>query len=158
MEMKLRLLTWILVMGNLSACQCQKTKIFVDQTWNRDYAKTACDIYKRNYEAACIKTPAQMAAELRLQLASAVLHNRACENVAISYEPVSEQNMKDYLDGFSLTLNVGIDRHDIDYLQSVWSMLDNTTKKRFDGPFRDSVEAATQICNIATKRSSSVSE
>lgn len=158
MEMKPQLLTLVLLVGSLSACQAQKTKIFVDQAWNRDYAKMACDTYKRNYEAACIKTAAQMATELRQRLASAVLNSRACENVAISYDPVSEPNMKDYLDGWSLALNVGIDGREIDYSQSVWSMLDNKTKKRFEGSFRDSIEAAAQICRIATKRGSSISE
>jgi len=158
MEMKSQLLTWILVVGSLSACQRQKTTIFVDQTWNRDYAKNACDTYKRNYEAACLKTSEQMATELKLRLASEVLHNRACKNVAIHYEPVDEENMRDYFAGLSLTLNVGIDDRDIDYSHSVWSLLDNKTKNRFDGPLRDSVEAATQICIVATIRGSSVSE
>jgi hypothetical protein len=159
METKPQLLTWVLLLfGALSACQGQKATVFVDQTWNREYAKMACDTYKHNYEAACIKTPEQMANELRLRLASAVLQSRACKNVAISYELVSEENMKDYLGGWSLTLNIGIDGRDIDYSRSVWSLLDNKTKKRFDGPLGDSVGAATQICLVATSRGSSVSE
>jgi len=150
MEMKPQLLTWILLAGSLSACQRQKTTIFVDHTWNRDYAKTACYIYKSHYGGACVKTPEQIATELKLRLASAFLHNRACKNVTISYELVDEENMKDYLEGWSLILNAGIDGRDVDYSHSVWSMLDNKTKKRFDGSLRDSVEAATQICMAAT--------
>jgi hypothetical protein len=158
LEVKLQLLAWILLVGSLSGCQKQKTNIFVDQTWNRSYAKNACEIYKRNHEAACVKTPEQMATELRLRLASAVLNSRACQNVAISYELVGEENIKDYLGGWRLTLNVGIDGRDIDYSHSVWSMLDNKTKKRFDGPLSDSVEAATQICLVAIRPGGSVSE
>lgn len=150
--MKVQLLTWILLVGSLSGCQKQKTTIFVDQTWNRNYAKISCEIYKSNHDAACIKTPEQMATELRLRLASAVLNSRACKNVAISYALVGEENMKDYLGGWSLTLNVGIEGRDIDYAHSVWSMLDNKTKKRFDGPLSDSGEAATQICLVAARR------
>lgn len=153
-----QLLTWVLLVGTLSACQRQKATVFVDQTWNREYAKMACDIYKRNYETACTKTPEQIATELRQRLASAVLRSRACENVAINYELVGEENMKDFLGGWSLRLNVGIDGRDVDYSQSAWTMLDNKTKKRVDGPFRDSVEAATQICLVATRRGGSVSE
>lgn len=156
--MKVQLLTWILLVGSISGCQKQEATIFVDQTWNRAYAKNACEIYKRNHEAACIKTPEQMTAELRLRLASAVLNSRACKNVAISYDLVGEESMKDYLGGWSLTLNVGIDGRDIDYSHSAWNLLDNKTKKRFDGPLRNSVEAATQICLVATRQDRSVSE
>lgn len=158
MKMKPQLLTWILLVVSLPGCQRQKTTIFVDQSWNRDYAKLACDTYKRNYGAACSKTPKQIATELRLRLASAVLNSRACKNVALSYEAVGEENKKEYLDGWSLILNVGIDARDIDYSHSAWSMLDNKTHKRFDGSLRDSVEAATQICLVATRRDRSVSE
>lgn len=158
MEMKSQVLIWILLVGSLSACQRQKATIFVDHTWNRYHAKNACDMYKRNYEAACFKTPEQIATELKLRLASAFLHNRACKNVVIRYEFVDEQDMKDYLDGWRLTLNAEIDGRVIDYSHSVWSMFDNKTKKRFDGPLADSAEAATEICMVATGRSNSVSQ
>ena len=152
--MKPHILILILLLCGVSACQTQKTTIFVDQTWNRSYAKTACDIYKHNYGAACVKTPQQMATELKARLSSAAQKSPACKNMTISYEPVGEETMKEYLDGWSLTLNVGIGGRDIDYSRSVWSMLDNKTKKRFDGPLWNSVEAATQICTVATRRGS----
>jgi hypothetical protein len=155
MEMKPPLLTWLLLIGSLFGCQRQKTTIFVDQAWNRGYAKNACDMYKRSYGTACLKTPDQMATELKVKLASGARQSRTCENVTISYELVGEENMKDYLEGWSLTLNVGIDGREIDYSRSVWTMLDNKTKKRFEGPLRDSVAAATQICSVATSRDSS---
>ena len=158
MEMKPQLLIWILLVGSLSACQRQKVTIFVDHTWNRDYAKNACDMYKRNNEAACVKTPEQIATELKLRLAAGFQHNRACKNVVIRYEFVDEQDMKDYLDGWRLTLNAGIDGRVIDYSHSVWGMFDNKTMKRFDGPLEDSVDAATRICMVATGRGNSVSQ
>jgi len=154
MEMKPRLLTWILLVGSLSACQGQRTTIFVDQAWNRGFAKNACDLYERNYGTACLKTPEQIATELKVKLASGAQQSRACDNVTISYELVGEESLKDYLGGWSLTLNIGIDSRDIDYSHSVWTMLDNKTKKRFEGLLRDSVEAATEICSVATRRDS----
>jgi hypothetical protein len=154
MEMKPQLLTWVLLVGNLFGCQRQKTTIFVDQAWNRGYVKNACDIYKRNYGTACLKTPEQMATELKVRLASGAQQSRACANVNISYELVGEERMKEYLEGWSLTLNLGIDGREIDYSHSVWTMLDNKTKKRFEGLLRDSVEAATQICSVAARRDS----
>jgi hypothetical protein len=156
MEMKQQLLTWVLLVGSLCGCQRQKTTIFVDQAWNRGYAKNACETYKRNSTVVCIKTPEQMAAELKQRFASAVLQSPACKHVGISYEPVGEESMKVYLDGWSLTFNVGIDSRDIDYSNSAWRMLDNKTKKRFDGPLKDATAVATQICIAATGRGGSV--
>jgi hypothetical protein len=156
--MKPRLLTWVLLVGSLCGCQRQKTTIFVDQAWNRGYAKNACDMYKRNYGTACLKTPEQMATELKVKLASGVRQSRACENVRISYEPVGEGSMKEYLEGWSLTFNVGIDSRDIDYSNSAWLMLDNKTKKRFEGPLKNAAEVATQICIAATGRGGLLSQ
>lgn len=34
---------WALRLGTLSGCQKQKTTIFLDTAWNRDYAKNACE-------------------------------------------------------------------------------------------------------------------
>jgi len=152
--MKPKILTSILLAVSLSGCQTHKNQIFLEQAWNRDYAKNACEIYKRNYNVACIKTPEQMATELKRRFASAVLQSPACKHVAISYAPVGEEDMKDYLDGWNLTFNVGIDIRDIDYSNSAWQMLDNKTKKRFQGPLKDAAEAATQICTVTTGRGS----
>jgi hypothetical protein len=154
--MKPQILTSILLAGSLSSCQTRKNTIFLDQGWNRDYAKNACEIYKRNYQVACIKTPEQMATELKRRFASAVLQSPACKHVRISYEPVGEEDMKDYLGGWSLAFNVGIDIRDIDYSNSAWHLLDNKTKKHFEGPLEDATEAATQICIATTGRSGSV--
>jgi len=156
--MKRRIWTSILLAGTLSGCQARKNTIFLEQAWNRDYAKNACETYKRNSTVACIKTPKQMATELKQRFASAVLQSPACKQVRISYEPVGEENLKDYLDGWSLAFNVGIDSRDIDYSNSAWRMLDNKTKKRFEGPLKDAAEVATQICIAATGRGGSVSQ
>jgi hypothetical protein len=151
------ILTSILLAGSLSGCQTRKNMIFLEQAWNRDYAKNACQIYKRNYNVACVKTPEQMATELKRRFASAVLQSPACKHVRISYEPVGEVDMKDYLSGWSLTFDVGIDIRDIDYSNSAWQMLDNKTNKRFEGPLKDAAEAATRICIATTRRCGSVS-
>ena len=156
--MKPQILAWILLAGSLSGCQTRKNTIFLEQAWNRDHAKHACEIYKRSYNVACIKTPEQMATELKQRFASAVLQNPACRHVRISYEPVDEEDMKDYLSGWSLTFDVGIGVRDIDYSSSAWQMLDNKTKKRFEGPFEDPAKAATQICIATTGRDVSVSQ
>lgn len=155
--MKPRILTSLVLAGSLSSCGARKNTIFLEQAWNRDHAKNACDIYKRNYNVACIKTPEQMATELKRRLASAVLQSPACRHVTISYEPVGEEDMKDYLIGRSLTFNVGIDIGDIDYSNSAWQMLDNKTKKRFEGPLEEAAEAARQICIATTGREISAS-
>jgi len=152
--MKPQILTSILLAGSLCGCQRHKNTIFLEHPWNRDYAKNACEIYKRNYNVACVKTPEQMATELKRRFASAVLQSPACKHVRISYAPVGEEDMKDYLDGWNLTFNVGIDIRDIDYSNSVWQMLDNKTKKRFQGPLKDAAEAATQICTVTSGRGS----
>ena len=90
--------------------------------------------------------------------ASAVLQSPACKHVRISYEPVGEVDMKDYLSGWSLTFDVGIDSRDIDYSNSAWLMLDNKTKKRFEGPLKNAAEVATQICIAATGRGGLLSQ
>ena len=157
--MKFRqLMMCVLLAGILSACQKRKETIFLDSAWSRDYAMNACEIYKKNYNIACFKTPEQMATELRLRFASAVLQSPACKDVTITNEPLGERNLKDYEGGWSLSFNVGIDGGDIDYSNSEWQIIDNKTKKRFsEGPLKDAVEAATRICTVATGRGGSVS-
>lgn len=155
--MKPKILLWILFVGSLAGCQTRKNTIFLEQTWNRDYAKNACQMYKHSYNSACIKTPEQIATELKLRFASAVRQSPACKLVTISSAPVGQEDLKDYLRGWSLTFDVEIEAGDIDYSHSDWSMLDNKTKKRFGGPLWDSVEAATQICVAASRGRSSVS-
>jgi hypothetical protein len=132
--------------------------IFLDSAWNRDYSMNACEIYKKNLGVACIKTSEQMATELRLRFASAVLQSPACKDVTITNEHLGERNLKEYEGGWSLAFNVGIDGGDIDYSNSEWQIIDNKTKKRFsEGPLKDAVEAATRICTVATGRGGSVS-
>ena len=155
--MQPQVLASILLAGSLSGCHTRKNTIFLEQAWNRDHAKNACEIYRRTYNVACIKTPEQMATELKRRFGAAVLRSPACRNVKISYEPVGEEDMKDYLSGWSLTFNVGIGIRDIDYSNSAWQMLDNKTKKRFDGSLEDAAEAATQICIATTGRDVSAS-
>jgi hypothetical protein len=150
--MKLQTLVCILLVGSLSSCRTSQRTIFIEQAVNRDYVKIACDIYKYDHHSACLRTPKQITADLEASLMSAMLQNPACQHVTISYTPVAEEKMKDYLDGWSLTFDVGIDGRDIDYSRSVWSMFDNKTKKRFYGSLSDSVEAATQICVLVTRR------
>jgi hypothetical protein len=148
----------VLLVG-LSGCQKQKTKIFLDTWWNRDYAMNACEIYKKRTIVACFKTPDQIATELRLRFASAVLQSPACRDVTISSEPLGERNLKDYERGWSLSFNIAIDAGDIDYSNSQWQIIDNKTKKRFsEGPLNDVVEAATRVCVVATGRGGSVSQ
>src|ERR1700730_2504422 len=131
----------------LCACQKGKETIFLDSAWNRDYAMNECETYRKNLGVACIKTPEQMATELRLRFASAVLQSPACEDVSITNEPLGEQNLKEYEGGWSLSFNVGVDGGDIDYSNSMWQIIDIKTKKRFsEGPLKDAVEAATRVC------------
>jgi hypothetical protein len=139
-------------------CGCRKKEtIFLDSAWNRDYAMNACEIYKKNLSVACIKTPEQMATELRLRFASAVLQSPACKDVTITNELLGERNLKEYENGWSLSFNVGIDGGAIDYSNSEWQIIDNKTKKRFgEGPLKDAVEAATRICIVATGHGGSV--
>ena len=149
----------ILLAGILCGCQKQKETIFLDSAWNRDYAMNACEIYKRNLGVACINTPEQMATQLRLRLASAVLQSPACKDVTITNELLDEQNMKAYENGWSLSFDVGIDGGDIDYSNSEWQIIDNKTKKRFgEGPLKDPVEAATRVCIVATGEGGSPSK
>lgn len=150
--MKLETLACILLAGNLSGCGTSQRTIFIEQAVNRDYAKIACDLYKYDHHSACLRTPKQMTADLEARLTSAMLKSPACKHVAINYTPVAPENIKYYLAGWSLTFNVEIDGRDIDYSHSAWSMLDNKTKKRFDGSLSNSVEAATQICILAARR------
>jgi hypothetical protein len=142
----------------LCGCQKQKETIFLDSWWNRDYAMNACESYKRNFGVACINTPEQMATELRLRFASAVLQSPTCKDVTITYEPMGGGNTNEYQSGWSLSFNVGIDGGAIDYSNSMWQIVDIKTKKRFsEGPLKDAVEAATRICTVATGRGGSVS-
>jgi len=142
----------------LFGCQKRKETIFLDSAWNRDYAMNACEIYKKNLSVACIKTPEQMATELRLRFASAVLQSSACKDVTVTNEPLGQQNMKRFEVGWSLSFNVGIDGGDIDYSNSEWQIIDNKTQKRFgEGSLKDTVEAAERICTVATGKGGSVS-
>jgi hypothetical protein len=119
----------------------------------------ACEIYKKNYKVACFNNPEQISTELRLRFASAIRQSAACKDVTVSDEPLGQQNMKAFEDGWSLSFNVGIDGGDIDYSNSQWQIIDNKTKKRFgEGPLKDAVEAATRICTVATGQGGSVSQ
>jgi hypothetical protein len=154
-----QLLICVLLAGVLSGCQKRKETIFLDSAWNRDYAMNACEIYKKNLGVACIKTPEQIATELRLRFASAVLQSPACKDVTITDEPLGQQNMKAFDGGWSLSFNVGIDGGDIDYSNSEWQIIDNKTKKRFgEGPIKDAVQAAARICTVATGMGGTVSQ
>src|SRR5260370_42055436 len=113
----------------LSEFQKRKESVFHDSARSRDYAMHACEIYKKNLSVACIKTPEQMASELRLRFASAVLQRPACRDVTVTNEPLGERNLKDYEDGWSLSFNVGIDGGDIDYSNSEWQVIHHKTKK-----------------------------
>lgn len=147
-----------LLAGVFCACQKQKETIFLDSAWDRDYAMNACEIFKKNSGVDCIKTPEQMATELRLRFASSVLQSQACKGVIITSEPIGAQNLKDYENGWSLSFNVGIEGGDIDYSNSVWQIIDVKTKKRFgEGPMKDAVEAAARICTVATGMGGKVS-
>jgi len=146
-EMKAQLFTAILFVGTLTGCQTRKMTIFLDQSWNRDNAKNASEVYTSNN--SCVRIPQQMADDLRREFASAFLQSRACKGVNISYDPVGDEAMKDYLSGWSLTFDIGIASRDIDYTHSGWQMLDHKTKRRFEGPLKDVDEAATQICMLA---------
>jgi hypothetical protein len=148
----------ILLSGVLCGCQKQKETIFLDSWWNRDYAMNACELYKKNLGVACINTPEQMATELRLRFASAVLQSPACKDVTITNEPMGASNTNEYQSGWNLSFNVGIDGGAIDYSNSVWQIVDIKTHKRFsEGPLKDAVEAATRVCTVATGRGGSVS-
>ena len=149
--MKPQRLLCILLVGCLCGCRTRQTTIFVEQNLNRDYARIACDTYKRNHNSACLRTPEQMTTDLEQRLASAVLQNPACKHVTISRGPVAQENMKDYLAGWSLTFDIGIADRDIDYSNCAWQLLDHQTKKRFDGPLKNSADAATQICLLTLR-------
>jgi len=148
--MKAHLFTAILFVGTLTGCRTHKMTIFLDQSWNRDNARNACEVYKRTSNNSCVRIPRQMADDLRREFASAFHQSRACKGVDISYDPVGDEAMKDYLSGWSLTFDIGIAGRDIDYTQSAWQMLDHKTKRRFEGPLKDADEAATQICMLAS--------
>jgi hypothetical protein len=147
--MKAQLFTAILFVGMLSGCKTRKTTIFFDHSWNHDNVKLACEIYKRTSNNSCVGTPKQMADDLSREFASAFLQTQACKAINISYDPVNDETKKEYLRGWSLTFDIEIDSRDIDYAHSVWQMLDNKTKRRFEGSLKDVNQAATQICMLA---------
>ena len=148
-----------LLVGTLSGCRTRKTTIFVDNWWNRDYAKNACEAYQERYNVGCFKTPDEIATELKLRFASSILQAPACKDVTISYEPLNEKNLKAYEDGWDLSFNIGVDGGDVDYSNSIWQIIDGRTKKRFaEGPLKDPVEAATRVCTVVTGQGGSVSQ
>src|ERR1700737_5120563 len=92
----IQIVTSALLASVMCACQTRKETIFLDSAWNRDYAMNACEIYKKNLGVACIKTPEQMATELRLRFASGVLQSPACKDVTITYAPMGGGNTNEY--------------------------------------------------------------
>lgn len=145
------LLVCILLAGSSCGCRNQQTTIFVEHSLNRDYAKTACDIYKRSHNTPCLRTPEQMTTDLEARLTSAVQQNPACKHVIINSDPVAGENMKTYMAGWTLTFDFGIVDRDLDYSNSAWELFDHKTKKRFDGPLKNSADVATQICLVALR-------
>jgi hypothetical protein len=108
---------------------------------------------------AYINTPEQMATELRLRFASAVLQSPACKDVTVTYEPMGAGNTNEFQSGWSLSFNVHIDGGAIDYSNSEWQIVEIKTKKRFsEGPMKDAVETATRVCIVATGRGGSVAK
>jgi hypothetical protein len=93
------LIICVLLAGIFSGCQKRRETIFLDSAWNRDYAMNACEIYKKNLGVACIRTPEQMATELRLGFESAVLQSPACKDVTITNDPLGQRNMRAFEDG-----------------------------------------------------------
>jgi hypothetical protein len=155
--MKPQIIICALLAGILFGCQKQKTTIFMDTAWNRDYAKNACEAYRKNHSIGCIKTPEQIATESSLRFSSSVLQSSACKDVTISYALLGEGNLKEYERGWSLSFNIGIDDGDIDYSGSDWQIIDNKTNKRFsEGSLKDPVGAATGICIVAAGQGGSV--
>jgi|SRR5579883_1276100 len=143
----------ILLVPSLFICGCrtQKTIIFLDSAWNRDYAKNACDIYKKNTGIACLSTPEGIATQQKLMFASAFRQTPACKDVTLSYVAISEQNLKEYENGWSLSFDTGIDGGNVDESNSQWQIIDNKNAKQYsEGSLRDAVEAATRICIVAT--------
>jgi hypothetical protein len=150
--MKLQMWVGIMLAASLGGCRTNQTTIFVEQSLNREFAKIACDTYKRDHNTSpCLRAPDQMTTDLETRLASAILQNPSCKHVTVSRGPVGEEQMKDYLAGWSLTFDIGIGDRDIDYSNSAWQLLDHKTKKRFDGSLKNSVDAATQICTVTLR-------
>lgn len=44
-KMKAHLFTAILFVGTLTGCRTRKMRIFLDQSWNRDNVKNACEVF-----------------------------------------------------------------------------------------------------------------
>jgi hypothetical protein len=153
--MKLQIM--VLLVAGLCGCQKHHGAIFVDTAWNREYASSACERYKKDFNVACSKTPEELATELRLRFASAVPQTPACKSVAIRYNVPSEGNRSDFERGWSLSFEVGINGGEIDYAKSQWEIADNKSKRYFaEGPLEDAVQAATRVCRVVTGSAGSV--
>jgi hypothetical protein len=152
-----QILAFAILAGELCACQKHKETIFLDSAWNRDYARNLCELNKKNLDVTCVKTPEQMAAEVQLRFASAVLQSAACKDVIVTNERIGERNLKTFENGWSLSFNVGIDGGNIDYSRTEWQIIDIKTNKRFgEGSMKDALEAASRVCIVATGGGGSV--
>jgi len=138
-------------MLTITACEKQKAVVYVDEAWNRDYAKSVCEMRQKNTGVACIDSPEQIATGLKLRFSSAVRQATACKNVTVNYGFVIK-NLDEFKSGWSLSFNVGIDDGATDYSNSEWQIIDNKTQKKYgEGSLKDAVEAATRICVLATE-------
>jgi len=154
-----RVTTFVLLTAVLSGCQKQKTTVFLDKAWDRDYAKGACEVSEKNHQAPCFQSPEQIANVLELGFVSAFQQNPACKDVSVHSGMLKTTNPKEMDAGWTLSLNVVLVNGEIDYLGSEWQIIDNGTLKRFSaGTLKDMNEAATRVSIVVNGRGGSLSE
>lgn len=154
-----RAATYLLLAGALFGCQKQKTVIFLDTAWNRDFAKNACEISEKNHQRACFQSPEQIANESKVEFLSAFQQTPACKDVSINSAPTNAGKQNGYETGWGLSFNIGLENGEIDYASSEWQIIDNKTLKRFSaGTLKDMNQAATQVCTVVNGRGGSISE
>jgi hypothetical protein len=153
-----RVATFVLLTAVLSGCQKQKTTVFLDKAWDRDYAKSACEVSEKNHQAPCFQSPEQIANVLELSFVSAFQQSPACKDVSV-HSGMKATNPKEMDAGWALSFNVVLVNGEIDYLGSEWQIIDNRTLKRFSaGTLKDMNEAATRVCIVVNGRGGSLSE
>ncbi len=154
-----RIGTCVLLAVVLTGCHKQKTTIFLDTAWNRDFAENACEASRKNHQTPCFQSPEQIANELRVKFLSVFQQTPACKDVSISADPLNAGKLKEHEAGWSLSFNIGLENGEIDYPSSEWQIIDNKTLKRFSaGTLKDMNQAATQVCIVAKGRGGSISE
>lgn len=134
----------------LNGCKTSRRHptVTLDNWWNVDYAKNACELYKRNFGVFCDGNV--IAAEIRNEFVTSFRANPACTNVVLYTGFTSPEQVKEKAPDveWTLMLEPSITEGEINWEQSQWSVLYHDERASYgQGNLKDMKKATTLVCD-----------